>query len=70
MDFICFASVDPLVLASESRYFFGRAVQEGASDEEVGALPEQVFAWAAGTAGAKDAERCPSWSSKILISVV
>ena len=67
---IFFTGVDSFIPASESRYLPGRAVWEGASDEEVGTLPEQVFAWAAGTAGAKDAEWCPSWSGKILILVV
>ena len=60
MNLLYFAGVDSFVSTSESRYLPGRAVREGASDEEVGALPEQVLARAAGAAGAEDAERHPS----------
>ena len=70
INWLCFAGVDLFIPASESRYLPGRAVWEGASDEEVGALPEQVLARAAGAASAEDAERRSSRSRKILIQVI
>ena len=62
--------MDSFVPAFESRYFPGRAVREGASDEEVDTHAEQVVAQAPGAAGAKHDQRCPSWSGKILILVI
>ena len=57
---MCFVGVDSFVPASESRYLPGRAIREGASDEEVGTHAEQVVARAPGAAGAKHDQRCPS----------
>ena len=57
---MCFTGVDSFIPVPKSRYLSGRVVREGAFSKEVGVLSEQVLARAAGAAGAKDAEQCPS----------
>ena len=70
MGWLYFTGVDLSLPAPLTRYLPGRVVWEGASDEAVGALPEQVVARAIGIAGAKDARQRPPRSGKILIWVI
>ena len=65
-----FAGVDSFVPASLTRYFLGWAVWEGAYDEAVGAVHEQIVTRAAGTTGAQNAEWRPLWPGTILIQVI
>ena len=67
---LCFAGVDLFVLAPLTRYLPERVVWEGASDEAVGAVREQVFTWAAGTTGTKDARWRPSWPGMIYFKLL
>ena len=61
--------MNPFIPTSLTRFFFGRAVREGARDEEVGTFSEQVLARAAGSPRAGDDLGHPSRPGKYLIPV-
>ena len=48
--------MDLFIPAPITRYLPGRVVREGASDEAVGAVREQIITRAPGAAGEEDAE--------------